>query len=188
MAPPHDFWGGTSGAKKLVLRAAIERHLKRFSRFGGKNPAVFYGACSNHFRAPPRKTGGFLSRGVHGGIAPFSFISVLSTALHDGTAKGFGARKKPPLRPHKVPDGGAHAQHAPRTVRYTAHRTIRPFTTTHAPTTHPGHPYLLSPSSRLTYPQLGHQYFTHNHISIRPHPIDTWHFHGSYLAPCAACF
>jgi hypothetical protein len=32
-----------------AARAAIERHLKRFSRFGGKNPAVFNGACSNYF-------------------------------------------------------------------------------------------------------------------------------------------
>ena len=32
-----------------AARAAIERHLMRFSRFGGKNPAFFYGACSNYF-------------------------------------------------------------------------------------------------------------------------------------------
>ena len=38
-----------------MARAAIERHLKRFSRFGGKNPAVFNGACSNCFSRSAKK-------------------------------------------------------------------------------------------------------------------------------------
>ena len=61
------FWS-TFSAKTGAWRsktpgcAVIERHLKRFSRFGGKNPAVFlYGACSDYFRAQPRKTGISLS-------------------------------------------------------------------------------------------------------------------------------
>ena len=38
-----------------AARAAIERHLKRFSRFGGENPAVFNGACSNCFSRSAKK-------------------------------------------------------------------------------------------------------------------------------------
>ena len=59
---------GTVSAKTGVLlgfcaaRAAIERHLKRFPRFGGKNPAIFLMARVRIiFRAPPRKNGNFLS-------------------------------------------------------------------------------------------------------------------------------
>ena len=34
-----------------AARAAIERHIKRFSRFGGQKTAVFNGARSNYFFA-----------------------------------------------------------------------------------------------------------------------------------------
>ena len=42
-------------------RAASERHLERLSRFGGKNPAVFHGACSNYFSRSAKKNGSLYS-------------------------------------------------------------------------------------------------------------------------------
>ena len=53
-----------------AARAAIERHLKRFSRFGSKKPAVFSGAFSIFFsRDKPRKNGNSCP-GAHYGIWP----------------------------------------------------------------------------------------------------------------------
>jgi len=88
---------GTLSAKTGVLLAAqnpgfcaacaaIERHSKRFSRFGGKNPAVFNGACSNYILRSAKKNG--KSRSTHSATEPPSGLAAsLLGVLRRDTSK-----------------------------------------------------------------------------------------------------